>query len=250
VLASLAGRTATVRVLDFGADKTPPFLRGTPARGLALLLEHPAALDAQLAAIAAAGAATELRILLPLVADAAEVRAVRDRLPRDVPLGAMIETVEAAGRAAEIAAAADFLSIGTNDLTAAAFGADRFAPSGAVTHDPRVLRLIAAAADAAAAAGTFVEVCGEAASDPLLVPLLVGLGVGELSVGAARVGAVRAWVRALDGADCRRVAAAALDAPGADAVAALSRELLAEPGEAVGERADGERGVLALRAQP
>ena len=67
----LAGRTATVRVLDFGADKTPPFLRGTAARGLALLLGHAGELEAQLRAIAAAGAATELRVLLPLVESAA-----------------------------------------------------------------------------------------------------------------------------------------------------------------------------------
>jgi phosphoenolpyruvate-protein kinase (PTS system EI component) len=257
-LAPLAGRTATVRVLDFGGDKTPPFLRGTAARGLELLLGRPGALEAQLRAIAAAGRATRLRVLLPLVASAGQVRACRALLERACaasgvpvpPLGAMIETVAAAHDAAAIAGAADFLSIGTNDLTAAALGTDRFAPGGAATHDPRVLALVARTTEAAAAAGTFVEVCGEAASDPVLVPLLAGLGVSELSVGAARVGAVRAWIRALDAGACARAAQQALDAPDAAAAAALGAALLPQAGQAVGERADGQDGVLALGAQP
>jgi phosphoenolpyruvate-protein kinase (PTS system EI component) len=257
VLGALAGRTATVRVLDFGADKTPPFLRGTPARGLGLLLAEPAALAAQLEAIVATGRGTRLRILLPLVADAAQVHETRALLARacaaaGVPLpalGAMIETVEAARGAGDIAAAADFLSIGTNDLTAAALGADRFAPGEAPAHDPRVLTLVAATARAAAVAGTFVEVCGEAASDPLLVPLLVGLGIGELSVGPARVAVTRNWVRRLDARACERAAARALRAPDAAAAAAISGELLAEAGEAGAEGADGRGGVVALRAQ-
>ena len=110
----------------------------------------------------------------------------------------MIELPEAADAATLIAAECDFLSIGTNDLTHATLGTDRFAHGEAPTHDPRVLAHVASTARAATAAGIPLEVCGEAASDPLTVPLLVGLGANELSVGAARVGAVRAWVRALD----------------------------------------------------
>jgi phosphoenolpyruvate-protein kinase (PTS system EI component) len=246
-----------VRVLDFGGDKTPPFLRGTAARGLELLLAEPAALAAQLEAIAATGRGTRLRILLPLVADAAQVHETRALLARacaragvPVPaLGAMIETVEAARAADDIAAAADFLSVGTNDLTAAAVGADRFAPGEAAAHDPRVLVLVARAARAAAAAGTYVEVCGEAASDPLLIPLLVGLGIGELSVGPARVAATRDGVRRLKARACERAAARALHAADAAAVAAISRELLGEAGDAGAEGADGGDGVVALRAQ-
>ncbi len=188
VLEPLAGRTATVRVFDFGADKTPPFLRGTPARGLALLLEHPGELETQVRAIAAAGAGTRLRVLLPLVEEAAQVEAVRRLLPDGVALGAMIETRAAVAAVREIAAASDFLSIGTNDLTADVLGEDRFAAGEALPHDPSVLGAIAATTAAARQAGVVVEVCGEAASEPLMVPLLVGLGVGELSVGAARVG--------------------------------------------------------------
>jgi phosphoenolpyruvate-protein kinase (PTS system EI component) len=197
VLQGLAGRIATVRVLDFGADKTPPFLAGTQERGLELLLAHPDALDAQLRAIVDAGRDTELRILLPMVETAEQVNAVRAQLPRGVSLGAMIETTGAVAAAAAIAAAADFLSIGTNDLSHAVLGSDRFGGAAASATDPRVLAAMAAIARAAAAAGKTLEVCGEAASEPDAVPLLVGLGAGELSVGAARVGTVRGWIRAL-----------------------------------------------------
>jgi len=197
VLQGLAGRTATVRVLDFGADKTPPFLAGTHERGLELLLAHPEALDAQLRAIVDTGRDTELRILLPMVETAEQVDAVRARLPRGVSLGAMIETTGAVANAAAIAAAADFLSIGTNDLSHAVLGSDRFGGAAASATDPRVLAAMAATARPPAAARKTLEVCGEAASEPDAVPLLVGLGAGELSVGAARVGAVRGWIRAL-----------------------------------------------------
>jgi len=246
VLVPLAGRTATVRVLDFGADKTPPFLRGTPLRGLALLLGHAGELEAQLRAIGAAGAATDLRVLLPLVETADQIAAIRPLLPAGAQLGAMIETRAAVAAAPAIAAAADFVSIGTNDLTADVLGEDRFEPGAAVAHDPRVLAAIAAACDAARDAGRVVEVCGEAAGDPLLLPLLVGLGVRELSTGAARVGATRAAVRALDVDTARRMARAALAAPDAGAVATLVRQA----GHAAAERLDRDRAVVAVGPEP
>jgi len=165
VLAGLRGRTATVRVLDFGGDKTPPFLRGTAARGIALLLDAPDALAAQLRAIAAAGTHADLRVLLPLVRGPEDVAAVRALAP-GVQIGAMLETADAIDVAPQSAAAADFLSIGTNDLTADVLGADRFAPGETVAHDPRVLRAIARAGEAAEAHDRVLEVCGEAASDP------------------------------------------------------------------------------------
>jgi phosphoenolpyruvate-protein kinase (PTS system EI component) len=254
VLAQLAGRTATVRVLDFGGDKTPPFLRGTPERGLALLLAHPEALRAQLRAILAEAAVhrVALRILLPLVGSAREVRAVRDLLeaPAGATLGAMVETRAAVAAAAEIAREADFLSIGTNDLTADVLAVDRFSPGGAVAHDPRVLAAVAATVAAARSAGRIVEVCGEAASEPLVLPLLVGLGVDELSVGAARVGATREAVRALDAAGAQALAHAALAARDAGAVAALVRGSVGEARDAAGERLDRGRPVLALGDEP
>jgi multiphosphoryl transfer protein len=228
LLASLGDSTATVRVLDFGGDKIPPFLRDEPRRGMELLLAHPGAFRAQLAAIASLGDRPGLRILLPLVRGPEDVRLTRAMLAAHAPalaLGAMIELPEAAAAAHEIAAECDFLSVGTNDLTHATLGTDRFAHAEAPAHDPRVLRNIAAAAEAARAVGIALEVCGEAASDPLTVPLLVGLGADELSVGAARVGTVRAWIRGLDHAATRELAAAALEAADAAAVERLARPL-------------------------
>jgi phosphoenolpyruvate-protein kinase (PTS system EI component) len=123
-----------------------------------------------------------------------------------------------------------------------------------VAHHPLVLRLVAQTVEAAKAAGIPVEVCGEAASDPLTVPLLVGLGVDELSVGASRVAAVRRWVRALDYTNVRRTAAAALELSDAVEVARLAgsiarRLVLLETGEAGGEGVDGRGRVPALGGQ-
>jgi multiphosphoryl transfer protein len=244
VLTGLRGRTATVRVLDFGGDKTPPFLRGTLARGIALLLEAPDALAAQLRAIVAAGADTDLRVLLPLVGGPKDVAAVRELAP-GVTIGAMLETTGAIDAAAEIAAEADFLSIGTNDLTADVLGSDRFAPGDAVPHDPRVLHAIARAGLAAAAHDRVLEVCGEAASDPRMIPLLIGAGVTELSVGAARVGETWERVAATDAADARRLLGDAVEAVGALAV----ERLLGEAGDAGGERRDGVRRVVPVGRQ-
>ena len=221
VLAPLAGRVATVRVLDFGGDKLPPFLAAGDdgTRGIALLLRHPAALEDQLAAILAEGAACRLRILLPMVDDVSQLVAVEELLARarartgarTGSLGAMIETAAAVGCAPAIAARAAFLSIGTNDLTASVLGVDRFTASAARADDPRVLAAIGRTVDAGHEADLSVEVCGEAAADPAMLPLLLGLGVDELSTGAARVGALRAQIRSLSHGACRAAARAALE---------------------------------------
>jgi phosphoenolpyruvate-protein kinase (PTS system EI component) len=256
VLDRVRGGSATVRVLDFGGDKTPPFLHGERERGIALLLRHPHALEVQLGAILEAAEDVRLRVMLPMVTGAADLQTVRGLLGEreGVQLGAMIETREAAVASPEIAAVSDFLSIGTNDLTHSALGSDRFAPGEAVAHHPQVLALIARTVDAARDAGVPVEVCGEAASDPVTFPLLVGLGVDELSVGASRVGAVRAWTRALEYEDARRTARAALELSDAAEVASLvgstaRRLVLLESGEAGGERIDGGGRVVALGGQ-
>jgi phosphoenolpyruvate-protein kinase (PTS system EI component) len=224
VLAPLAGRVATVRVLDYGADKLPRFLvdQDDGSRGIALLLRHPAALEDQLAAILSEGVDCELRILLPMVDDVGQLDAVegllarararaRTRVGEVGVLGAMIETRAAVERAAEIAARAAFLSIGTNDLTASVLGVDRFGGGHARTDDPRVLAAIARTVQAGHAAGIPVEVCGEAAADAALVPTLIGLGVDELSAGAARVGELRAHIRGISFDACRAGARAALN---------------------------------------
>jgi len=153
----------------------------------------------------------------------------------------MIETPEAAGRAAEIAAEADFLSIGTNDLVQYTLGLDRERPvaSAATAAEPIVLRLIAQIVDAAHAAGKTVEVCGEAAGETAVAALLIGLGVDELSVAPARLDEVRETVRLLsftDAVEAARQAVEASSARGALALAGglLSAELRHETGQVVG----------------
>jgi phosphoenolpyruvate-protein kinase (PTS system EI component) len=263
ILAGLGGRPATVRTLDFGGDKTPPFLAGEDRRGIGLLLAAPDALRAQLRAILEAGAGVDVRVLFPMVSSPAELAAAAAALAEAarelgvaVPsFGPMIETPEAADSAGLLATRAGFLSIGTNDLASATLGVDRFAPGRSLAHHPRVLGAIGATVRAGRRAGIAVEVCGEAASDPLCLPLLVGLGVDELSVGASRVGTVRAWVRELSNADCARLATRALAASTPEEVEALvapvARRLAsAEGGDAVAQRLDGARGVVAAGGQP
>jgi phosphocarrier protein FPr len=130
---------------------------------------------------------------------------VLDGMPAPL-VGSMIETPEAAHRAREIAEVSDFLSIGTNDLTQLVLGLDREHSKSAPVTDVRVLRLIDETTRAARAAGILVDVCGEAASDAEAMPILVGLGVDELSVAAARVGDVRKRIRELDFATSRKAA--------------------------------------------
>jgi phosphoenolpyruvate-protein kinase (PTS system EI component) len=228
ILAGLQGRPAVVRVLDFGADKTPPFLHGVGERGLELLLANAGAFEQQLRAILLCARGRDVRILLPMVcapeevvASGALIRLAADALGIEElpPIGSMIETPRAARNAALIAEHSSFLSIGTNDLTAATLGADRFAANSARAYDPRVLRSIAHTVAAAHEAGIALEVCGEAASETVMLPLLVGLGVDEVSVGAARVGEVRGWIRGLSAERAEALARTALTLDSPDEVA-------------------------------
>jgi phosphoenolpyruvate-protein kinase (PTS system EI component) len=264
ILGLLAGRTATVRLLDFSGDKIPPFLAGRrggggataagavaaaglraaagpdgttgpeagpgplPAAGLAALLTHPTALRDQLRAILEVGRHTELAVLIPMVSSLDEVHQVRSALAGTaaalgVPpprLGIMVELVGTAAAAERFAPAVDFFSIGTNDLAGQVLGLDRRDPAArpALAADPRVLGLTAHVTRAAREAGLSVSVCGDAAADPRVLPLLVGLGVRTFSVPAARVPRVRSWVAALDAGACAELATEALAAPDVDAV--------------------------------
>ena len=138
----------------------------------------------------------------------------------------MIEVPAAAVMADRIAREVGMFSIGTNDLTSLQLGIDRDPALGdAPAHHPAVLQLIADTVDAARTFGIPVEVCGEAASNPLVMPLLVGLGVDELSVGAAAVARVRAWVRALSYEEASGIAHRALAAESAPEVESLERPL-------------------------
>jgi multiphosphoryl transfer protein len=208
VLGLLAGRPAVVRLLDFSGDKIPPFLDHGAEQGLAALLHAPGALEDQLRAILRAGAGTRLAVLVPMVTSLDEVAQVRGALAKAAAeagvgppeLGIMVEVASTAAAAAEFAPAVDFFSIGTNDLASEVLGLDRADPQTrpALAADPRVLTLIEGVVQAAAAAGIKVSVCGDAAADPLVLPLLLGLGVRTLSVGAARVPQVAGWIAATE----------------------------------------------------
>jgi phosphoenolpyruvate-protein phosphotransferase len=229
------GQPVVFRTLDVGGDKPAAWQEGrseaNPAlglRGVRLGLDRPALLDDQLTALLEAASGDELRIMLPMVATVDEVVAVRARLdalveamvtrgvaPPVVQLGVMIEVPSAALVADGLADVADFFSIGTNDLVQYTLAADRTNPAVAdlaTALQPAVLRLIDLVVRGAGGRGRHVAVCGEAAADPDVIPLLVGLGVDELSVAPGSVASVVARTRMLDAAACRDLAARALDA--------------------------------------
>jgi phosphoenolpyruvate-protein kinase (PTS system EI component) len=225
ILAEAAGWPVTVRLLDFANDKVPPFLRGGPA-GLAALLAEPDALAAQLRAVVDLGRAVDLRIMVPMVTTAAELRAVRAALgDAAVPVGAMVETVAAVTAVDELCAVADFFSIGTNDLTAEVLGLDRTDPRARpeLTAHPRVLDLVARVVTGARLAGRPVSVCGDAGAHPTTLPLLLGAGVRHFSVACARVDETRYRLRRLDTTVCADLFGEALALRDADETAALVR---------------------------
>uniref|UniRef100_UPI003D7ECE3D phosphoenolpyruvate--protein phosphotransferase n=1 Tax=Kineococcus sp. SYSU DK013 TaxID=3383134 RepID=UPI003D7ECE3D len=227
VLAAFAGRKVVVRTLDAGADKPLAFVEVEPeenpalgVRGLRTARRHPQLLTTQLRALAAAAerTGTDPWVMAPMVATPAEAAdfAAQARAAGLRTVGAMVEVPAAALRApALLAAGLDFVSIGTNDLTQYAMAADRLAGELAELLDPwqpAVLQLVGLTGEAGASAGRPVGVCGEAARDPLLALVLVGLGVTSLSMAPAAVPAVRFALARTSAATCRAMARAALAA--------------------------------------
>ncbi|KTF68603.1 phosphoenolpyruvate--protein phosphotransferase [Sphingomonas sp. HT-1] len=243
---ALDGRPLIIRLLDIGGDKPAPYLpigaEENPAlglRGIRVGLAHPKILEDQLRAILGVRPIGQARIMLPMIASIGELRAVRavlDRLRAElgieerVELGIMVETPAAAATADLLATEADFLSIGTNDLTQYALAMDRGNPAVASGIDglhPAVLRLIADTCRGAATQNRWVGVCGGLASDPLAVPILIGLGVTELSATVAVVPEVKAVLAGLTLERARAHAAAALACATAADVRRLAREFTA-----------------------
>lgn len=213
-----------VRTLDAGTDKPLPFLdlpaEPNPAlgiRGLRVDRVRPAVLETQLEAIAEAARRTGAApwVMAPMVAtqDEAAAFAARARAKGIAQVGVMIEVPAAALLADRLLGEVDFLSIGTNDLSQYTFAADRQHPGLADLLDPRqpaLLKLVAECARAGLDAGKPVGVCGEAAGDPRLAPVLAGLGVTSLSMAAVCVPAVRQALAGCTLAECRERAASAL----------------------------------------
>jgi phosphotransferase system enzyme I (PtsI) len=250
IVEAMDGDPVTIRVLDWGSDKevealndyTPDTAEANPAlglRGIRLLLRHPELLETQLSAILRASAAGPVRIMLPMVGFQSEIIAaweIYDRVWRRLkrrniriaenrpPLGIMIETPVAALSAAHLAKHAEFFAIGTNDLTMYTLAADRSLPVGSKLYDPlepTILRLIYETGVAAAAAKIPVSVCGELASRAEAAPLLIGLGIRQLSMHGNAIPRVKRAIRAVNYKQCLEIAANSLAAPDAATVRTL-----------------------------
>ena len=249
VAAEMAGRPIVVRTLDVGGDKSlpafplpkeeNPFLGW---RGIRIGLSRPEILLPQLRALLRAGAASEVRIMLPMITTIAELRQARALLAQaqaqlaaeglpyttTAQLGIMIEVPAAALMADALACEADFFSIGTNDLTQYTLACDRTNNRVAALYqplEPAVLRLIAMTCAAAQRHGRHVAVCGEMSGDPRYTALLIGLGISELSCAPAALPTVREAVRATSLVAAQELAQAALAAGSLAEVRALVGEV-------------------------
>ncbi len=243
-MAKLLGpnRTLIIRTLDVGGDKplsywpipkeANPFLG---ERGIRFLLDHPEVLRAQLRAILRAAPAGKLQVMFPMVATLPELRRAKAILEEEraqlgaarVPVGIMVEVASVAVMADAFAREVDFFSIGTNDLTQYTLAMDRGHPRLAPLVDalnPAVLSLIDTTVRAAHKHGRWVGVCGGIAGDPQAVPILVGLGVDELSVSVPVIPEIKARIRGLKLGECQALARQALASGTAEEVRALSPE--------------------------
>jgi len=218
-----------VRTLDVGGDKPLPYIEMQKEenpflgeRGIRLCLNRPELFRMQLRAIMRAGLHGNLQIMFPMVADIEEYRRARlmlDELQIELNIphvvaGIMIEVPSAALMADVLAKEVDFFSIGTNDLTQYTLAMDRANPALAAKQDglhPAVLRLIAKTIEGAHKHGKWAGICGELGSDPYAVPILIGLGIDELSVNVPSVPLVKAQIRSLKASELQSLAQQALE---------------------------------------
>jgi phosphotransferase system enzyme I (PtsP) len=229
VVSSMEGAEVTLRTLDIGGDKMPfgdlvketnPFLG---LRGIRFSLHRVEVFKEQIRAMLRAGRDASLRVMFPMISSLDEYRAAkqvvlecsRELSEEGVPhnekplLGAMIELPSAVAVSQALAREADFLSIGSNDLVMYTLGVDRTNEQVAWMYShyhPAVLKSLATIARAASRCDTDLSICGEVASDSLLVPFLIGIGVRKLSVDPKRIGNVKARVQEVDSAQARELA--------------------------------------------
>lgn len=226
VLGSFPSSRVVVRTLDAGSDKPMAFLpmpaEANPAlglRGFRTARTYPAVLERQLDAIVEASSTSEANVwvMAPMISTALEARdfATLARGRGVSHVGVMIETPSAALQAADILAEVDFVSVGTNDLTQYAMAVDREAVGMGDLQDswqPGVLRLLRAIGEAGRTTGKPVGVCGEAASDPTLAPVLIGMGVTSLSMSPRALQPVAEALSTVSVEQCGRAAEAACSA--------------------------------------
>ncbi|ENV03219.1 MULTISPECIES: phosphoenolpyruvate--protein phosphotransferase [Acinetobacter] len=242
VLDALAGRPLVVRTLDVGGDKPLPYLpiaeEENPflgLRGIRLTLRQPELLRQQLIALLKAADDRPLRIMFPMIGRVEEWRAAKAILDEvkaahpcaDLQVGIMIEVPSAALLAPILAQEVDFFSIGTNDLTQYTLAIDRGHPILSAEADglhPSILQLIDHTVKAAHKHGKWVGICGELAADPKAVPILMGLGVDELSMSPNSIPLVKAQIRTLNYSQAQALAKSALQCESATAVRQLSEQ--------------------------
>ncbi len=246
-----AGRRVIIRTLDAGGDKPIPYL-GRPqernpflgCRAIRIYEAHPAIVAAQIRAIVRASAHGCVELMFPMVSSATEARALRRLVAAEMealaaagvpfdpamPVGVMVEVPSLAFVLDQAASAADFFSIGSNDLLQYLLAVDRDNPAVARLYDPfepAFVRALAAVCDAARAAGRWIGLCGELGADPLAAPLLVGLGLDEISVGGASVPAVKAAIARCATGECRELLVRATQQTSAADVGRLLRAFAA-----------------------
>jgi phosphotransferase system enzyme I (PtsI) len=233
LVTAMNGRQVTIRTFDLGGKKLAREVIGTTEanpvlglRGIRLCFSQPAFFRTQLRAIlrvAGEFPKGRVRIMFPLISGIEEFRIARllvreltedlnregFKIPRQVPLGAMVEVPSSAILAEELAREVDFISIGTNDLIQYALAVDR--SNELVAHlyrptSPAVLRLISSVITAGETADTDISMCGEMAADPLMVPVLVGLGLVRFSMNPQAVPVVRALIRQLSYREAAQIA--------------------------------------------
>ena len=237
VVDAMGDKPVIIRTIDVGGDKQLDYLplpaEANPVlglRGIRLAQMHPHILDQQLRALLQVSPVQRCRILLPMITEVDELLHIRRRLEalrgemglsQRPELGVMIEVPAAALMAEQLAEHADFLSIGTNDLSQYTLAMDRDHAGLASRVDalhPALLRLIAHTCAGAAKHGRWVGVCGALASDPLATPVLIGLGVRELSVSPLQIGEIKARVRQLDAGMCQTLSQKLLNMSNAKSV--------------------------------
>ena len=231
---AMGGRPVIIRTLDIGGDKPLPYIDlGREAnpflgwRAIRICLAQPELFKVQLRAILRVAALHPVKLMFPMVATLDELRSAKALLaearvelvgrglpvPEHLETGIMVEIPAAAIRADQLAPEVDFFSIGTNDLTQYTMAAERGNARVAALTDalhPAVLELIQRVIDAAHAHGKWAGICGELGGEPLAVPILVGMGIDELSMSSPAIPRIKQMIRGLEFSAARQLAAAVL----------------------------------------